>query len=335
MTRRGTIGQIDLDINFVTQHAWDSKTKQWCDGTDRVWSSEYYCRARGKNCWGGPESEVGSLRHHVASAKHQSRVLWYTDPGKDFDEDDEDLLQTEFDNPATSAIMPVAPRTRSRTPIGRRCSAPATVAKAKPVTPNQPSISELVTVAKKHKDASQGSRLTSSSPKSMTIPRETSNVHAPDQATASTHKVPIFFVPSSTTEVAQAAPPSVPGRSPAAETPQQPTVPSSTSALTMVPSNTTGTASTVPPATNVPPGWMLVPVPHAQNSLPPLVIHPQTPVIVIQPQVTPQMFNQFGQSPFHPQPFQFHSQPNFGQPFQYSGQIPQGYPFFGQPYWPF
>ena len=328
MTRRGTIGQIDLEVNFITQHAWDSTTKQWCDGTDRVWSSEDYCRACGKNCWDGPESEVGSLRHHVASAKHQSRVLWYTDPGNDFDEEDEDLLQAEFDNPTTSAIVPLAPRTRSRTPIGRRCSAPATVAKAKPVAPNQPTISELVTASKRHQSSSQ----VAWSPKPVPVPRDTSKFHVQDQTNAAPLNVPINFVPPSIAEVAQAAPPPAPHNSLVAEPLTRPR-PSTASTKALVPTNAAGAATTVPP------GWMLVPVPQAQHSIPPMVIHPQTPVIVIQsPQVTPaslpQLFNQFAQNPFHPQPFQFHGQPAFGQPFQYSGQTPPGYPYFGHPYWP-
>ena len=90
MTRRGTIAPIDLEANFVAQHAWDSTTKKWSDETGRDWASEYYCRACGKNTWDGPAGEVGSLGHNVAAAKHQSRVLWFTDVGHDIDDEEDE-----------------------------------------------------------------------------------------------------------------------------------------------------------------------------------------------------------------------------------------------------
>ena len=90
-SRRGTIEPIDLTVNFTTQHAWDSAAKAWVDESGRTWPAECYCRACGKNAWDGPDGQQGSLHHHVASAKHQSRVLWYADPDEhEFDEHEEE-----------------------------------------------------------------------------------------------------------------------------------------------------------------------------------------------------------------------------------------------------
>ena len=113
---------IDLDANFVTQHAFGTARKEWIDSTGRVWSSEFYCRACGKNCWDG--TDTGSLRHHVQSDKHKSRVSWWTET-----QNDDMSVSTVFSgrgsqSEASRTIPPprslVALRSRSRSPIIRR-----------------------------------------------------------------------------------------------------------------------------------------------------------------------------------------------------------------------
>ena len=318
MTRRGTIGQIDLEINFVNQHAWDSKAKQWIDETGRVWSSEYYCRACGKNCWDGPESEVGSLKHHAASSKHQGRVLWYTDSKDDIEDDDnEDQLQESFNQQAQQSF-PLVKRARSRTPISRSTTAPATVAKAKSLAKGQPTITELVSTAKKDKGP--------------LLPRDTSKYYVPPSRSPSTPKVPVKFVPPSTEQVAAAPPPDPPPSIASGQT-QPASVPSpGASASSLVPT----VAANVP---EIPPGWMLVPVPQPRQPGTPFMFPPQSSVIVLQaPQLIPFPMTQQNPNPFAQfqfQPFQFQGQTSFGQHFPFSGNPPASYHCYGQPYWPY